>query len=59
MERRQLTVKEFYQMMVEQGKEDWLIEVRYRSASGDLNQGQTTNLYLVEHETEKFKAIVL
>lgn len=56
---RELTVKEFYQMMVEQGKEDWLIEVRYRSASGDLNQGQTTDLYLVEHETEKFKAIVL
>lgn len=59
MEKRKLTVKEFYQMMIAQGKEDWLIEVRYRSASGDLNQGQTSDLYLVEHESNNSKAIVL
>ena len=46
-------------MMVAQGKEDWTIEVMYRSASGDLNQGQPSDLYLVEHETGKSKAIVL
>ena len=55
----ELTVKELYQMMLAQGKEDWKIEVRYRSASCDLNQGQTSELYLVEHETGKTKAIVL